>query len=816
MANKILQISSLGSKDPNNHQINTAFRLTDAIDSSKENPQLPSTTIKADWDAAPNHPIIQGFQSLFATPNKALDHPEVQTHLFDADNLVKGNAGIYREPQDGITPFGSDIDGKPLYAFSDMANNQNFDLGKNRLYTAGTMIQGLGAFHNEEEADKFAKFTAHAGDPTFMGAISGLSASGDKKGAVNLMMKEFGYPDIDNLDSHDDKKRAYGTAFSAYNYVENVDKMSPAQQSMSLSTIGMMSYKFKDGSTLADRALVKDPEGKTQYSLSDAFSLGGSGFDAMSVQKNWDQLHAVQQITYGNGTSSQVAATGKRTQLLGDPSMGGSAVYQSTADLGRIGFKAVPSAGMGAITGNGDALPANYEVVGAGEKPGQVIAVPKGLNYSTATLNGSSEIRSLNEADGIKKASIGAFKTYANQLPNKSQNDLRGTSFGVGLGQSGMLQDPYMHSALVTTSVMGNVVNKPKVSADNVGDLRKGLENTALNYETGGISGQAQKLDQSLTGGKVSQLRDKVDSLNPVNKVQDKIGAKVFNAADSAFGGKSESQQGRDAVRKLGTQSGLINKDDWSVSLSDGSTADVGKDGHAEGHQFRNPDKAVDEVRDLHPYDVDYTNDLDFSSNMMTSSLVRMMAGGKGTPIDQVAGQLGNAALGKVGYGKDMTEDNFNYVRDNVRGFYFKQGIQTKEDAYALSNQMVAQGRITEMDAVAMQQGINMTFDDNGFDTANVLMAGRWKGLETAANIPASPGPNYVLKPAARPKTDDVPLTELSTIEEQNTSDTQEPKASELEMNPGTYGGNTNTDIFTNSIIKYKDSWSIRNGNASR
>jgi len=114
------------------------------------------------------------------------------------------------------------------------------------------------------------------------------------------------------------------------------------------------------------------------------------------------------------------------------------------------------------------------------------------------------------------------------------------------------------------------------------------------------------------------------------------------------------------------------------------------------------PSKAVDEVRPLSAYDVDYTNDLDFSSNMMTNALMRMVAGGKGTPIDQVAGQLGNAALGKVGFGQDMTEENFNYVRDNVRGFYFKQGIQTKEDAYALSNQMFAEGRIAEVDLVAM------------------------------------------------------------------------------------------------------------------
>jgi len=187
-----------------------------------------------------------------------------------------------------------------------------------------------------------------------------------------------------------------------------------------------------------------------------------------------------------------------------------------------------------------------------------------------------------------------------------------------------------------------------------------------------------------------------------------------------------------------------------------------------------------------------------------------MMAGGKGTAIDQVAGQLGNAALGQIGFGKDMTEENFNYVRDNVRSFYFKQGIQTKEDAFALSNQMVVDGRITETDAVAMQQGINMTFDDSGYDTAQILMAGRWKGLEVAADIPNSPGPNYDI---AEPKFKGAAPLPLGNGEEfEVPEEMQEPVAYGLEMNPGTYAGPKNTDAFVRSIIKYKDPWSMRNG----
>lgn len=789
------QISSLGSQDKQNSEF---------IGQLRNNPIDTENTLQLDFDASPNNPIVQSFQKMFTNPNvvKEFDTPENQMLLFDTDNAVKGQAGIYRTPQQGLSSFGSDIDGKPLYAFNDIANDKNFDLGKNRLYTAGTLMQQLGAFQNDEEADTFAKFTSNAGDPSFIGAINGLAAIGDKKTAVNTILKEFGYRDLDSLDQSEDKKRAYGTAFAAYNYVENAEKMSPAQQSLTLSTMGLISYKFKDGTTLADRALIKNPDGETAFNLSEAMNLAGSGIDVMSMQKNWDQLDVYQRLSYGKGTPSQLAATGKRGMLLGDPSLGGSAVYQSEADLGAIGFKSVPSAGFGAITGDSGALPDNYEVVGAGEKPGQVIAVPKGLSYSTSTINGSPEIRSLNAADGVKRASMGAFKTASNWLPSNTKNNLRGTSFAAGLGQSGVLEDPYMKSSIATASVHGNTVTR-----SDKGQIASTAQQTAEAGIKGGsqaaavVAGAAVGAAQITGAAKVAQGQDpsllEKGALFPID------GGASFVAGAFGAGGKSKEQQGRDSVRKLGTQSGLFNKDDWTVTLSDGSAADIGTDGHGGKHEFRFGDKAIGEKRSLNSYDVDYTNDLDFTSNMMTNALVRMMSGGKGVSIDQVAGQLGNAALGKAGFGADMTEENFNYVRDNVRGFFFKQGIQTKEDAYALSNQMLAEGRIAEMDAVAMQQGINMVFDEEGYDQAQILMAGRWKGLEVAADIPQAPGPNYDAKPKVR---------EPAKLDIPEMTETQELEQYGLEMNPGSYNGPVDSQIFTKAIIKYQDPWSKRNG----
>lgn len=820
-----LQINSLGSADPTNLKIQTDFKtqpLPVNYTPSQRNTLLSgisggitdvqnspiASSVHADWDSSPNNPIIQGFQNLFSDPSHAakFDHPQVQNSLFDIDNGIKGQAGVFRTPQQGLTSFGSDIDGKPLYAFDSIRNSDAFDLGKNKLYTAGSVIQQLGSFSDKDDADRFAKVTSLAGDPNFMGRIEGLKSQGDTKGAVNTIMNEFGYPGIDGIHDHDDPKRAAGLAFAAYNYAENAEKLSPAQKSLSLSTMALMSYKFKDGSDLSSKPIIKDEDGKTAFSVGNAMALAGNGTDIYSLQKNWDQIDALQRLTYGKGTASQMAATGTRMGLLGDPTMGGASVKHSEADLGKAGFTSIPSAGLGAITGNGQALPDGYEVVGAGDQPNQVIAVPKGLSGTTATINGSPEIRSLNAAPGVKKASTGAFKVASNWLPTGPQpTTARGTSFASGLGQSGALNDPYLKSAVATTSVYGNTVSK-----DQVGGLRRSIEDAALDYETGGISSKVQKADQVLTGGKGEALREKIQSKDPAIQAEDAIGSKVlstgFKAADSAFGGKSSSQAGRDSVRALGVTNGLIDGKNWTVTNSDGTTADVGTDGHGGQHEFRFKDKDPNNInRSLNAYDVDYTNDLDFTANMMTSALTRMMAGGKGTPVDQFAGQLANASLGKVGFGQDMTEENFNYVRDNVRGYYFKKGIQTKEDAYALMNQMAGTSRITEMDQVAMQQGINLAFDDNAFDSANVLMAGRGKGLEIAGQIPQSPGPNFKF-PAdsskAIPHVNTAPLGDESEV-----STPIAPDQHFLKFDPGTYGGNANTTAFTDSIIKYQDQY---------
>jgi hypothetical protein len=208
--------------------------------------------------------------------------------------------------------------------------------------------------------------------------------------------------------------------------------------------------------------------------------------------------------------------------------------------------------------------------------------------------------------------------------------------------------------------------------------------------------------------------------------------------------GKSPQQQARDSVRDIFVQKGLTDEK-GTLNLADGSKATIGGDGVSDSHAWRFPSLAGDAGKhDLHAYDNDFTNPLDFFAGMQGTALTRILTGSKADNVDQVGRQLGNAALGNVGYGKDLSEANFNKARDNMRLFYAKSGITSKSQAYALANQAYTEKRINESELVTMQTAYNMVFDSSGFQTANKLSAGHARGLQALHQ-----GPNEGAVPAA-------------------------------------------------------------------
>lgn len=223
------------------------------------------------------------------------------------------------------------------------------------------------------------------------------------------------------------------------------------------------------------------------------------------------------------------------------------------------------------------------------------------------------------------------------------------------------------------------------------------------------------------------------------------VGGGVGSLIGSVIGSKfneskaAKETDARNSVINSYTKEGLIDKD-GTLSLPDGSVFSF-KDG-SHGHSWTNPDRKLKDHpdRELFSYETDYTNDTDYVAGMAGITLSRLLAGGTNKAVDQTGNALGNAFLGKVGYGKPLTEDNFNATMTNARAVYGKKGIKSKEDMLALANKAYSEGRINDFDYGVMQQTASLVFDNN-FGMAQQLMGGRDKGLSVAASTPPDQGP---------------------------------------------------------------------------
>lgn len=804
-----ISVGSLGSTDPKYQTWAKDTGYTGGpIDTSKIQFKSDATPDTAQQVSQPPlNPLLQDFSSLLQNKDfkfELQNNPQLQAQLFDLDNIIKAQSGIFRAPADGVLSFGTDLDGSKLYQDPQMLEQRdNFGLGATSLNNIGTLIDSLGGFRDPYEAMAFTGLTQLAGSPEFQGELSAQLASGDKTGAINTLLQRTGNVTLDKVDTSD--KKSLNAAFGAFNVVSNWDNMNAGQRSQALAGMAMTTYKYATGESLGDRILIGEKDGPN-LSVGTALGLASTGVDVSNLMRNWDQLSTLGKLTYGANTAAEIATIAKQMGFLGDPNKLGKAIETSAEALGAAGFTGAPSMGVGAVVGPATKVPPGYRVIGKGTEDGTVVAVPEGLE-STATGI------SLNNVNGVALAGLGVYNVYENWGRGGVEGGLNGaiggTQVAQGVANLGMT-NPYMLSGIIAMSAMGGVLKGDAAKAAGVaagigvagtaayqassGAVQAGAEaasqgaaqsGSSVAGDLGSYAAVAMALYQGYqiytdknmtpeekgkatreTAGKavgaatsfgISALAEAADTwwndgriTKEISKFNDKLpGSKQFDSlVGSLIGGKSKERLQRDHMRRGFQKAGVIN-DKWEVLLADGSTFNVGLDKSDGLHEVRDKSRIVKdgEDRSLFAYDVDYTNDLDFSANMMTTALARMLSGGKSTPIDQMAGQLANASLGNVGYGQDMTEDNFNKARDNVRVWFAQSGIQSKEDAYALANQAFAEERMSEMDLAQMHQGINMVFDDNGYDSAISLMEGRWRGIELAAQPNAYQGPTLSMVP---------------------------------------------------------------------
>lgn len=673
-----------------------------------------------------------------------------------SQNLMR-STGLSYKPQNGYAYIGTDSEGRKLYGNLEKINDNDTTAGTKFTNSFKESLIPFGVLGNED-ASWLDKVAGISGDTAFIASLGLQAQKRDAKGFVSTLVSKYGKNIAAQITDDKQAQTGINAGLTAYNLYNNWNNLSSAQKAIGIANVGIQANTALTGLNLAKKTI---PGSESLYSgkgvtVGQALGLANFGINGYSLAKNWSQIDTIGRIIYGAGTVSQGAQLARTFGLLGSGTNGAVVPGVSVSSLAQSGFKPSPAQGVGAIVGPGNSVPQGYKAVATGSD-GNVIAVPEGLE-STASTSGFDN--TLNNISGGVALAAGAYGVYQGWKNKGVQGGLQAIAGGSSMaaGVATLTQtNPALFGGVVSASMLSGVaagagaagsaygiLSSDMSGEDKARGLRQTGENAVLDYTTFGGTALARAVDDS-TGGNVQKVRDVIDKTNPVNLAQDYVAGKVLNAFGS---GKNADQKGRDSIRSSLIKSGFLNED-YTYNLADGSVKDLGLDGRSESRDFKYADKAV-KKQSLRSYDVDYTNDMDFFSGIGGIALSRLSFGSKDRNVEQIGGQLGNAALGNVGYGADMTQNNFSAVMQNLRGMYAKKGISSKKDAYELANQGFAEGRWNESDLISMQQVFNMVFDDD-YNTASKLSQGRWKGIEVAHERPVG-NPSESKVPVEKPK----------------------------------------------------------------
>jgi hypothetical protein len=609
--------------------------------------------------------------------------------LLRTANAVNSNSGMSTVQYPGMSPVGVNKSGTPVYANTALLQNPDPATGNAFVSGLQNILDPLGVYSNED-ASAFQQIGQTSSDAAFIGSLTAMQRAGNSEEFINTILNRYGHSSINALQKGGavSAENASGlhTAFASYQAFNNWDKMSPAQKGLALSTIGVQGYKFGTGENLGAKVVPGTQiEGYQGLTVGQALGLFQSGVNVYSLVQNWDQMNDFSRVTYGTTSVANMAQTAKQLGMLGAGTQGAAVPGVTAQTLAQGGWTVSPHLGVGAVTGSSaSSVPAGYTATTLAD--GTVVAIPQ-ATAQTSTL--------FSTTGGVSTGAQGA-----------------GSAGAAGAEAGG---------ATSAGSLLG--------TAAGVAGLGAGAYTVYENWGSGGTKGA---VNGALGGAAMAAgLYALGASLGPVGWAGI-IAVAAFGGAIKT--GKHEDQMARDGVRGLYRKVGLMGKDD-TVTLADGTKVNLGIDGKNDPREFRDVGRVPDADRakkPLYSYDTDFTNDLDYFSGMAGISLSRIISGGRAVNIDQMGGQLGNAALGNIGFQKDMSEGNFKKMSANMRALYAQAGIGSKADAFALANQAYSEGRLDDTQLLTAHQSFNMVFDDR-YDTAQKLSKGRWAGIEVAA-----------------------------------------------------------------------------------
>lgn len=489
--------------------------------------------------------------------------------------------------------------------------------------------------------------------------------------------------------------------------------------------------KTTDGQVIAIPAVLAASAGLSQ-------GIIGSGIDPATLSKNMDSSKVLQigQKAAANYQNWSTATIPKDATKLGESSSVAAGLYKLGAtDPYKLGAVLLNNHQKNASVSRLDnfTTPQARQTVESAKQDGTFDVA---VSTSQAVVNTMAKLDPKGDAAGaapyVNAAAAGKqlYEVFNNPNATEKQKAEAVANAGrAGVNVAATMGSETAQGAVPYVNYAMAAYNASKVlSSDMSGEqkataLRRTAEDTVAAYYTLGLSSLAQFADQQFLGGTLNKLRGKIDKLDPTKIIGDKV---LGKALGSFGGGKNEGQEQRDRLRQGILSTGVADSN-FDITLADGTTKfNIGVDGSRKRKWFdesqRRPDQQ--DVHTLGAYDVDYTRDLDAVTNLAGHALSVLQFGDSEDPyVSQMGNYYTNAAVSNAG-GDKLTMDGFGTAQANMKSMFTKAGIETKDEAYALSNQLKAEGRISDVNLVSIQQGINLAFDSNAFQGANQLLEG--------------------------------------------------------------------------------------------
>lgn len=240
------------------------------------------------------------------------------------------------------------------------------------------------------------------------------------------------------------------------------------------------------------------------------------------------------------------------------------------------------------------------------------------------------------------------------------------------------------------------------------------------------------------------------------------VGAAVGLATGSVKAGKSTEQRARDTWRSVYAQTGIFSQaphsgggTTYAMQLADGRWYDVGHDGSGSRATFINgdaksiahPERLTEsdrnsmttgngEIRGVLPYNVDYTNDLDFVGSLMLTGMIVPIGGTyqkqRASEVPQMLGYMTNGITSNCG--REFTLANYKVMADNAKALYSKIGITNKQQMVNSMGEAYLYGQIDYNDYMNSLTAANLMYDDNGYEQAKGMM----QGVQEQPQVPSN------------------------------------------------------------------------------